>query len=403
MLLRIAWRNIWRSRNRSLVIMASIGLGLWAALFITAFYNGTVEQRIRSAIDIETAHIQVHHPYFPQDMDLQYSLPAGQEMADTIAAMPATAAVSARVVVQGMVASASGSAGVTIIGVDPTAEKTVSGLYRFVREGSYLRSTANPEVLISTRLMKKLKLSTGSKLILTITDAEGNLSSGAYRIVGAYETVNAPLDESRVFISVRDAAAMAGLGSAVNELAIRLQSDETTDAQVTMLRRRWPGVLVEGWAEINPEMQFLVASFDTMMLVYMAIILLALAFGIVNTMMMAVLERTREIGMLLSLGMNKARVFAMISLETLFLVLAGCPAGLLAALLTIRITGKTGIRLSAFSKAFSSFGYSDLVFPSITLRQFLLLMVLVVCTAIMAGLFPARKALSLKPAEAIRK
>ena len=403
MLLRIAWRNIWRSRNRSLVIMASIGLGLWAALFITAFYNGTVEQRIRSAIDIETAHIQVHHPAFPQDMDLQYSLPAGQLMADTIAAMPATAAVSARVVVQGMVASASGSAGVTIIGVDPTAEKTVSGLYHFVREGSYLRSTANPEVLISTRLMKKLKLSTGSKLILTITDAEGNLSSGAYRIVGAYETVNAPLDESRVFISVRDAAAMAGLGSAVNELAIRLQSDDATDVQVTMLRRRWPGVLVEGWAEINPEMQFLVASFDTMMLVYMAIILLALAFGIVNTMMMAVLERTREIGMLLSLGMNKARVFAMISLETLFLVLAGCPAGLLAALLTIRITGKTGIRLSAFSKAFSSFGYSDLVFPSLTLRQFLLLMVLVVCTAIMAGLFPARKALSLKPAEAIRK
>lgn len=403
MLLRIAWRNIWRSRNRSLVIMASIGLGLWAALFITAFYNGTVEQRIRSAIDIETAHIQVHHPSFPQDMDLQFSLPAGQEMADTIAAMPATAAVSARVVVQGMVASASGSAGVTIIGVDPAAEKTVSGLYRFVREGSYLRSSANPEVLIGTRLMKKLKLSTGSKLILTITDAEGNLSSGAYRIVGAYETVNAPLDESRVFISVHDAAAMASLGSAVNELAIRLQSDDATDAQVAMLRRRWPGALVEGWAEINPEMQFLVASFDTMMLVYMAIILLALAFGIVNTMMMAVLERTREIGMLLSLGMNKARVFAMISLETLFLVLAGCPAGLLAALLTIRITGKTGIRLSAFSKAFSSFGYSDLVFPSITLRQFLLLMVLVVCTAIMAGLFPARKALSLKPAEAIRK
>jgi ABC-type antimicrobial peptide transport system permease subunit len=140
-----------------------------------------------------------------------------------------------------------------------------------------------------------------------------------------------------------------------------------------------------------------------MMLVYMAIIMLALAFGIVNTMMMSVLERTREIGMLLSLGMNKARVFGMITFETLLLVLAGCPAGILASAITIMITRKTGISLKMFSEAFSSFGYSDMVYPSLTMRQFVTMMALVVCTALVSAIFPARRALSLKPAEAIRK
>jgi putative ABC transport system permease protein len=140
-----------------------------------------------------------------------------------------------------------------------------------------------------------------------------------------------------------------------------------------------------------------------MMIFYMGIIMLALAFGIINTMLMSVLERTREIGMLLSLGMNKFRIFGMILLETFFLVLAGCPAGILPAMLTIMYTRRNGIDLSIFSDTFSSFGYSNVVFPSLQPGQFGMIMLLVVITALFSALFPARRALSLKPAEAIRK
>ena len=135
----------------------------------------------------------------------------------------------------------------------------------------------------------------------------------------------------------------------------------------------------------------------------MGIILLALAFGIVNTMMMAVLERTREIGMLLALGMNKFKIFMMILLETFFLILAGCPVGILLAFATIGITQKTGIDFSRFSDVYSSFGYSSVIYPDLTLRQFVIIMILVLLTALFSALFPARRALQLNPAESLKK
>ena len=120
-------------------------------------------------------------------------------------------------------------------------------------------------------------------------------------------------------------------------------------------------------------------------------------------MLMGLLERTREIGMLLALGMNRLKVFNMVLIETILLVLAGCPAGILIAMTAIGITGKTGISFEKFTEVYSSFGYANVIFPELTWRQFMLSMMLVVATAIIASLFPAWRALRLKPAEAMRK
>jgi ABC-type lipoprotein release transport system permease subunit len=169
------------------------------------------------------------------------------------------------------------------------------------------------------------------------------------------------------------------------------------------LKKQFPTEEVKNWMEISPEVGLTVTVADQMVYIFMCIILLALAFGIVNTMMMAVLERTREIGMLIALGMNQLKVFSMILMETIFLVFAGCPGGIALALTTIAITQKTGISFKKFSEVYSSFGYSDVVYPSLTTRQFGMMMLLVVITAILSALFPAWKALRLKPAESIRK
>jgi ABC-type antimicrobial peptide transport system permease subunit len=140
-----------------------------------------------------------------------------------------------------------------------------------------------------------------------------------------------------------------------------------------------------------------------MLYVFVAIILFALAFGIVNTMLMAVLERSREIGMLMAIGMNKRRVFLMILLETSFLVLSGVPFGLVFGALTNLYFGSVGIDLSVFAKAYESFGFGTTVFPKLMLRHYLQMLLLVAITAMLSSLFPARKALALNPSEAIRK
>jgi ABC-type lipoprotein release transport system permease subunit len=403
MLFRIAWRNIWRNKTRSIVILVAVAMGLWAGIFLMAFYNGMVEQRIRSAIESEISHIQIHHPDFRKDHDLRFFLPAGWKMVDSLRKEAGVKVVGGRLVIYGMAASAAGSAGVRINGVSADTEALLTKLSLKIVSGNYFSGTVKNEILVGRKLAKKLKLDLHSKTILTFTDRDGNIASGAFRIVGIFQTVNTPYDESNIFVRVEDAGLLAGLPGQLNEIALLLEKDEDVNSVAAGLVKKYPLLEVKKWMEISPEMELLVTAMDQMMIFYMGIIMLALAFGIINTMLMSVLERTREIGMLLSLGMNKYRIFGMILMETMFLVLAGCPAGILPAVLTIMYTRRNGIDLSIFSDTFSSFGYSNVVFPSLQPGQFGMIMLLVVITALFSALFPARRALSLKPAEAIRK
>jgi ABC-type lipoprotein release transport system permease subunit len=403
MLLKIAWRNIWRHKTRSIVILVAVAIGLWAGIFLMAFYNGMVEQRIRSAIETEISHIQVHHPDFRKDHDLKYALPNGQGIVQALKQESSIKTVSGRLIIYGMAASAAGSAGVNINGVMPETEAALTQLPGKILSGNYFSGKAKNEILIGEKLAKKLKLQLQSKTILTFTDINGNIASGAFRIAGIYKTVNTPYDESNVFVRAEDAGQLAGMPGELNEIALLLNEDNDADIVAERLSKKFPSFEILTWMDISPEMQLLVTAMDQMMLFYMGIILLALAFGIINTMLMSVLERTREIGMLLSLGMNRLRIFGMILLETVFLVMAGFPAGLIPAFITIMYTRNKGINLAVFSDTFSSFGYSNVVFPSLTIAQFGMVLVMVVITALLSALFPARRALKLKPAEAIRK
>lgn len=403
MLIKIASRNIWRSKKRSLIIITAVTIGLWAGIFMMAFYNGMIEQRVNTAITSELSHIQVHHPEFRKEYELKYFLPKGRKMLEFIAKDSATKAVSGRIVIKGMIASASGSSGITINGVMPNEEQVLTNLKGKIIKGNYFNQIKTNEIIVSDKLRKKLKLNLNKKAILTFQDKEGNLVSGAFRITAIYKTVNTPYDDSNVFVKITDIDSLSGIPNEINEIAVLLKSSQILDESQKRLQQKFPKTEILNWKEISPELGYTVAVGDQMVFIFMGIILLALAFGIVNTMMMAVLERTREIGMLLALGMNKFKIFMMIVFETFFLILAGCPFGILLAFASIGISQRTGIDFSEFSEVYSSFGYSSVIYPSLTTNQFGNIMLLVVITALFSALFPARRALKLNPAESLKK
>ena len=403
MLIKIARRNIWRSNKRSLIIIVAVSIGLWAGIFMVAFYNGMIEQRINSAISDELSHIQLHHPEFRKEYEIKYFLPEGSKMLGKIKNDSDVKAATGRIIIKGMIASASGSSGITINGILAAEEQTITNLSRKIIKGNYFYPDKNNEIILSEKLRKKLKLNLKKKTIITFQDKEGNLASAAFRITAIYKTINAPYDDSNVFVKITDVDSLAGIPNAINEIAILLKSNTALDESQKKLKQEFPTTEIKNWMEISPELGLTISVGDQMVFIFMGIILLALAFGIVNTMMMAVLERTREIGMLLALGMNKLKIFMMIVLETLFLILAGCPVGMLLAFTTIAITQKTGIDFSQFSQAYSSFGYSSIIYPSLTARQFGIVMLLVLITALFSALFPARRALKLNPAESLKK
>jgi ABC-type lipoprotein release transport system permease subunit len=403
MLTKIASRNIWRSKKRSLIIIIAVSIGLWAGIFMMAFYNGMIEQRVNTAITSELSHIQLHHPEFRKEYEINYYLPNGRKMLEIIGKDSQIKATAGRIIIKGMIASASGSSGITINGVMPVEEQILTNLKGKIIEGNYFNPAKTNEIILSEKLRKKLKLNLNKKTILTFQDKEGNLASAAFRITALYKTTNTPYDDSNVFVKITDLDSLAGIPNAINEIAVLLQSNTFLDESQTHLKQKFPKTEIKNWKEIAPELGLTVSVGDQMVFIFMGIILLALAFGIVNTMMMAVLERTREIGMLLALGMNKFKIFMMILLETFFLILAGCPVGILLAFATIGITQKTGIDFSRFSDVYSSFGYSSIIYPDLTLRQFVIIMILVLLTALFSALFPARRALQLNPAESLKK
>lgn len=402
MLIKIARRNIWRSKKRSITLLIAISLGLWSGMFLIAFYNGMIEQRVDAAIRDEISHIQIHHPEFLNDFDTEFVIPDASNTLQSINKNPAVKASAGRVILFGMIASPAGSTGIKINGIQAESENKLTQLSTKLIEGQFFNPLKSNEILIGQKLANKLKLNLNKKTILTFQDTSGNLASAAFRIVGIYKTQNTPFDEANVFVNYADIDSLAGLHGGIHEIAVLLHSNSSLDSCLSQFKQLLPDVDVKSWVEISPEIGITVSAGTQMVYIYMGIILLALTFGIINTMMMSVLERTREIGMLLALGMNKFKIFTMILWETCFLILAGCPVGMLLALLTISITHHYGIHLDSYSEVYSNFGYSPIVYPNLNSDQLIKIIIMVIITALVSSILPAQRALKIKPASAIK-
>ncbi len=239
-------------------------------------------------------------------------------------------------------------------------------------------------------------------MVLTFLDKDDNIASGAFRVAGIFESNNSGWDNANVFINKAELNPLLGIDSnAANEIAILLNSNRNIDTAMVSLTRAFPQYKVESWMDISPETSAMISLMSQVSVVFVIIILLALSFGIVNTMLMAVLERTREIGMLLALGMNRAKVFGLIVFETFFLVMLGCPLGMLIGWATIQYLSVHGITLASKS-TMASYGYSSVFHPDLPFNSYLQIIVLVIITALLSSIFPAVKALKLNPAETIK-
>lgn len=404
MLWVLSWRNIWRNKARSGIIIGSVALGLFAGLFVLALYKGMLTSRIQTVIYHEVAHLQVHHPRFKEDYEAQYTLANSEAVRQRIKGLRDVMEVAPRTIAQGMLATGSGSNGVEIRGVLPPAEAVVSGLEQKVIRGTYFGSGRTNELLVGQKLLDKMKLKENGKVVLTFTDRDNNVTAAAFRVAGVYRSGNTPLDERIVYARMEDLAPLLNTGAAYHELALLLKEDEAVESVKSELQRAFPGLLVESWKEVSPETELTITTVNQFSLIIIAIIMLALAFGIINTMLMAVLERTRETGMMVALGMNKRRLFALVLLETLFLTLIGAPVGLLLAGGIVWYTGRTGINVEPFAgRVMEQFGYSNIIYPQFPGGQLAAVMLIVVLTAFLSSLIPAGKALRMQPVEALRK
>jgi ABC-type lipoprotein release transport system permease subunit len=243
----------------------------------------------------------------------------------------------------------------------------------------------------------------GSRIILSFLDFNGNQTGAAFRICGIYRTNNDLFESMSVFVPDEELRKLAGLeGGVYHRFIARLEDNDLTDRVTPVLKEALTGLEVLNWKEIQVDLAMIADYINQIYAIFMVLILAALSFGIVNTMLMAVLERTRELGMLSAVGMNRRRIFLMIMLESIFLSTVGGFAGMAVSGVAIAITSHTGINLVKYSEGMEAFGYSAHLYPTIGADFFIILTVLIVITGILSSVYPARKALQLNPVEALR-
>jgi len=402
MLVKIAWRNVWRNKLRSIVVLMSIVLGIWSGLFIMAMTLGLNEQRMSGAVNTYLSHIQIHDVDYPVDQKLNQTIKDPDKILKAISDESMVKAICKRQIANGMAASAKGTYGIQILGIDPTEEKKVTTISTHLVQGTYFEKFKRNPVVLGEKLADKLGLKIKSKIILTFQNAEGNLVSFAGRVEGVFKTNSSVFDKTTIFVKHKDLASYTGLGDKIHEIAILTNTMETVEMVKTDLKLIDKNYKVESWDELSPELGYAQEMMGTMVYIFMGIILLALSFGIINTMLMAVLERKKELGMLMSVGMNKLKIFMMIVLETLFLAMIATPIGMLLAKFSIDYFEEHGIDLSSVSQGLESFGIGSKIYTYLPNDLYFKITLFTLIITLIASIFPARRALKLNPVEALR-
>ncbi|TVQ68185.1 MAG: ABC transporter permease [Balneolaceae bacterium] len=399
LILTLAWRNIWRQPGRSLVLIGAIVSGVWAGVVVSGWANGLIEQRLVNLIQTEITHAQIHHPQFRQERESSMYISAPERIYQMLDSDPRVKSWAPRTLSDGMFQSPVAASGVRIRGVDVELEPKVTIFHEMITQGAYLDETMRNPVLVGEALAEKHNLEPGYRVVLSFQDVNNELVSASFTIAGLYKTHSTVYDERTVYVRMQDLSELINGSLAVHEIAILLEEESYSGNLIADLREQFPDVHSESWYELSPELRYLVDFGGMMTGMIMLIIMFALAFGILNTMLMALFERMRELGMLMAIGMNRQRVFAMILLESVLLTLSGGLAGLLAAAGTIRILMNRGIDLSVFGDGLAEWGFESVIYPVMTGADYGEVFVIVILAAILASIYPALKAVRMNPLE----
>ncbi len=402
-LIKIAWRNVWRSKTRSLVVIAAVCIGMIGGVFSSALMFGMMEQRIKVAISTEMAHIQIHNPKYIDNQESKYFIANTNEYLSKIRKIEGVTA-SARLKISAMASSAETATGVVINGIIPADEIKVSDISTRLVAGDYFAEDKGNQILVGAEFAEKLKLDLRSKVVLNFQDTSGTLTGATFRVCGIYKTTNKAYDETQVFVKKDDIAQICLYdGDISHEIAVLIDDNDKLDEVKTEVQ----GIvgkdnLVRTWKEISPDLAMMTDMMTQYGSYLVLIILMALAFGIINTMLMSILERKKELGMLMAIGMNKPKIRRMIVWETVFLTFIGTIIGIVFSQVLVSYFGRVGINLGMYAEAFESLGYDSMLYPVLNTGFYVQVVILTVVTALFSAIFPIRRAIKMNPAEVLR-
>ena len=402
-LARLAWRNLWRNRRRTTIMLLAIATGAWAMIFMTALMRGMVDEMVRDGIRAIPGHLQLQHPAFRDDPSVENRIAAPSGELRAVLDGPLTTAWGARLRLPAMISSEYDNRGVLLLGVDPAQEIAIGFDAEDIVEGRFLEGPDDDGVVIGRKLADQLETRLGKRVVLMTQDPDNQVADRGFRVVGIYRADFKAIEEKLVYAGRGTLQALLGLGDEVSEIAVYGHDYRALGPLEDALRAAAPGnVRVSRWDEVDSYLAAMVDVMDGFVLVWVIVVFLALSFGLVNTIMMAVFERVREIGLMQALGMRPSSILYQVLVESVLLVVLGLAIGNLLAVATVWPL-RGGIDLGVVAEGLEMFGADSVLYPKLTRSDLLLANGVVLGLSIVTSLLPAWRASRYRPVEAIAR
>ncbi len=403
--LRMAWRNLWRHGRRTWLTVGAMIFSNSLLVFSISLQFGSYDMMIDNTLQAYSGHLQLQHPRYLDEPRMRYAVADAEATAQRWRDRLGLASISARASGFALASSKQRSYGIQILGVDARHEPLVSTLPGLVKQGRYLEPGRREEIVIGAALARNLQVGLGDELTFLGSGFDDSFAAGVVNIVGIFESGIADLDRSMAQVNLgyfQDAFAMGSHGHSIVLRAPRIDDVAALQQAIQALPGNPEDSVLRDWDELQPGLrQAIQADMTSAWFMYIVLIVLV-AFSVLNTQLMSVLERTREFGVMMALGLKPQRLARLVLLETSLMTSLGLVLGIGVGFLVTWYLSVAGFSYPGMAEMADKFNLPERMYPAISVLSLTLGPAVVAAGCLLAALYPALRLYRLLPIEAMR-
>jgi len=402
----MAWRNLWRNPRRSILTMTAVAFASVLLIFMLSWQFGSYDTMINASVKIQTGHLQVQAAGYNEDRDMRRVVPHPGEIGGRISAIAGVAQVAFRANGFVLASSRDRTYGVLVVGIEPEREATLSTLKSIVREGSYLSGENGGQALLGELLAKNLQVGIGDELTVIGQGRDGSVAATVLVVKGIYRSGQDEFDRSSIHIPLGTFQEVFSMRGAVHEVVVLADAL----SRVSEIKRKieeligesgQDGLVVLDWRELMPGLVQAIQMDLVSGFIFYFILVIVVAFSILNTFLMAILERTREFGVLLAVGMTPERLMRLVLEESAVMTLLGIAAGVVFGILLTGYFQGEGIVISGAEDILRQYGLPERIYPKLSWLSVTLGPAVVFLITLLTALYPAFRVKRLRPVDAM--
>jgi ABC-type lipoprotein release transport system permease subunit len=402
---RLAWRNLWRHPRRTWLTTGAMVFSNILLVFMISLQFGMYGMMIDNALQIFTGHVQVQAPGYKDDRKMRQTVPDIVPLANTLRAKLHSESVAARASAFALVSSEERSFGIGIYGVEPEFENAVSNVPGLISAGHYLESESAAEIVVGSALARNLRVAVGDELTLLGSGLDGSFSAGVVEIVGIFESGVTDIDRNIAEIPLgyfQETFFMEGSGHQIVIVGESLNAVPAIRSEVRSLLPVDTDLVVLDWDELQPGLkQAIQADMGSSFFMYFVLVILV-SFSVLNTQLMSVLERTREFGIVMALGLKPGRLGRLVLLETAMMGLIGTLLGVLAGALVTSWFTRNGLAFPGMDEMGARFNLPSRMYPEVNTFSLVAGPAVVFVFTMLAAVYPALRLRWQNPVDAMR-